>query len=378
MNLTVRSVIAVGGIAFLAAPVAVRGAGDGRTRTWVSGYYTAWNKDLYPPDKVDFSALTHIIVGRVLPRPDGSVHAGFDHQDGAVGRAMARTLSQRAHAAGRKALIMVGGSGEHAGWVGAASPANRPRLVGYLLAVMDETGFDGLDIDWEPVERVDRGDLLALARELRAARPGMILTFPIHAVNMNKVREDADPWFAKLAESFDQVNVMSYEMAFNAPGWISWFSSPLFGEAPNHPMSVSASLKAWAGAGIPKSKLGMGIPFYGVAWRNISGPYQPYTGWSDYIESDNALTYRRVMQRFQKGSYHWDEAAQSSYLTFSPPVDGCRWISYDSPQAIAAKAAWLRANGYGGTIIWTLNQGCTDPSTGANPPLDAVKKSFLE
>ncbi|NOK00462.1 MULTISPECIES: glycosyl hydrolase family 18 protein [Myxococcus] len=342
---------------------------------WVSGYYTGWNSDLYPPEKVDFSALTHILVGRVTPNPDGTVNTQFDNSNGP---AIARTLSTRAHAAGRKAIIMVGGAGEHDGWVGAASNANRARFVQNLLNAVDTFGYDGLDLNWEPVEQVDKPALLALIQALRAARPQMLLTMPIGWVNSN-FPEDADPWFTNLVPHLDQMNVMTYEMTGPWGGWLSWYTSALMGESGNHPTSVSASLSAWANAGIPKSKLGMGIPFYGMAWRNITGPYQPYTDWSDYVGSDNSFTYSKILQLSATGVYHWDEAAKASYVTFDVPVeDGTvRWISYDSPQTIAAKGAFAHDNEYGGTIIWTINQGCTDPQTGANPLLDAVKDAFL-
>ncbi len=343
---------------------------------WVSGYYTGWNADLYPPEKVDFSALTHIIVGRVTPRADGTLDTRFDNDNGPH---IARTLAQRAHAAGRKAIIMVGGAGEHAGWVAAASNVNRAKFVQNLLEAMDRFGYDGLDIDWEPVEEADKPNLLALVRELRAARPDMLLTFPIGWINTN-VASDADPWFANLAPYLDQINVMSYEMIGPWDGWQSWYTSALYGESGNRPTSVSSSLQGWARAGIPKAKLGMGIPFYGMAWRNITGPYQRFTSWADYVGSDNAFTYRKIQQLSASGTYRWDAVAAASYLTFTTPVeDGTvRWISYDGPQAIAAKGAYARDNGFGGTIIWTLNQGCTNPTTGANPLLDAVKDAFLQ
>ncbi len=345
---------------------------------WVSGYYTGWNTDLYPPDKVDFSAITHLMVGRATPRPDGTLSTQFDNDQGPQ---IARTLSQRAHAAGRKALIMVGGSGEHDGWVGAASDANRAKFVQALLKAVDDFGYDGLDLDWEPVEPQDRPKLLALVQALRSARPGLILTFPIHWINTN-FPEDADPWFAQLAQYLDQVNVMTYQMVGPWDGWLSWHTSALRGEQGLHPSSVSSSLALWVQAGIPKAKLGMGIPFYGVAWRHITGPYQPFTDWSDYVGGDNSFTYKKILEYSPWGTAQWDDAAQADYVTFPPntPIeDGTvRWISYDGPRAIAAKGAFVKQEGYGGTIIWTVNQGCTDPTTGANPLLDAVRDAFLK
>ncbi|NOK16108.1 glycosyl hydrolase family 18 protein [Corallococcus carmarthensis] len=349
----------------------------GTTNKWVSGYYTGWNADDYPPEKVDFSALTHIIVGRVTPNTDGTVDAIFDNSNGS---AIAKTLSTRAHAAGRKAIIMVGGAGEHENWVGAATSANREKFVQNLLKTMDDHGYDGLDIDWEPVEEVDKPNLLALVQRLRQARPNMLLTFPIGWVNNNFSTDASLKWYPQLAQYLDQVNVMSYEMIGVWGGWDSWFTSALKGESGTHPTSVESSLNAWVSAGIPKQKLGMGIPFYGLAWRHITGPRQPFTDWSDYVGGDNSFTYKKILALSKTGTLQWDAAAQANYVTFSTPVeDGTvRWITYDGPEAIQAKGQYAKANGYGGTIIWTINQGCTDPATGANPLLTEVKKAFLQ
>ncbi|NPC50998.1 chitinase [Corallococcus sp. AB032C] len=349
----------------------------GNTSKWVSGYYTGWNADDYPPEKVDFSALTHIMVGRVTPNTDGTVDAIFDNSNGS---AMAKTLSTRAHAAGRKAIIMVGGAGEHANWVGAASSSNREKFVQNLLKTMDDHGYDGLDIDWEPVEEADKPNLLALVQRLRQVRPGMLLTFPIGWVNNNFATDASLKWYPQLAQYLDQVNVMSYEMIGVWGGWDSWFTSALKGESGTHPTSVESSLKAWVAAGIPKEKLGMGIPFYGLAWRHITGPRQPFTDWSDYVGGDNSFTYKKILALSKTGTLQWDAAAQANYVTFNTPVeDGTvRWITYDGPEAIQAKGQYAKANGYGGTIIWTINQGCTDPATGTNPLLTEVKKAFLQ
>ena len=45
---------------------------------WVQGYYVGYERDLYPIEDVDFGALTHLMVGRVRPLPDGTVTRDFD------------------------------------------------------------------------------------------------------------------------------------------------------------------------------------------------------------------------------------------------------------------------------------------------------------
>ena len=46
---------------------------------------------------------------------------------------------------------------------------------------------------------------------------------------------------------------------------------------------------------------------------------------------------------------------------------------------VTAKGTWLKANGYGGVIIWTINEGTQYPYGGdgyANPLLDATAAAF--
>jgi chitinase len=83
---------------------------------------------MLPVNDVDFSTLTHIMVGRITPRTDGGLNTNFDIDD-VQGPAMAKALAQHAHAANRKAILMLGGAGEHDGFVGAASNANRAKFV---------------------------------------------------------------------------------------------------------------------------------------------------------------------------------------------------------------------------------------------------------
>src|SRR5438046_1988208 len=65
----------------------------------------------------------------------------------------------------------------------AAAPAKRGAFVTALLGAMTSLGYDGIDLDWE--DSVNLDDLVALAQALRAARPGMLLTYPAGALNAN-------------------------------------------------------------------------------------------------------------------------------------------------------------------------------------------------
>lgn len=345
-------------------------------KPWVSGYHVGYQRDLYPTAEIDFSTITHLMVGRLTPNANGTINTHFDI-DNVNGPIFARAQSTAAHAAGAKAVLMVGGAGEYQGWVGAASAANRQNFVTDLLAAMDDLGYDGLDLDWEPIQTSDQPNFIALAQALRTRRPGMLLTVPVGWVNAN-FAATPDPFFAQIAPLFDQINIMSYDMAGDWDGWQSWHSSALAGHSGNTPSSLESSAEFYRRSGVRRARLGIGIPFYGTCWRNVTGP-RLFGG--TLVASDNVLSYRNIMTSYYTAAARqWDAAASMGYLGSAAPLgpQQCNFLSYDDAQSIAAKGAWLRRQGLGGAIIWTIGQGHipTLPAGQRDPLLQAIKSSF--
>ena len=350
------------------------------TGRWLSGYYVGYQRSLYPESQVDFSLLTHIFVGRIIPTTSGGVLKHFDI-DNTNGPIMARNLSTRAHQAGRKAVLMLGGAGEHAGFVGAASSANRATFVANLVSTMDSLGYDGIDVDWEPINAEDRAPLLALLQGLRAARPNMILTIPVGWVNSN-FPSSVDSWYTTVAGIVDQMNLMTYDMAGPYGGWVTWHSSALLDNQPNHPSSIASSAQAYRNVGVPAAKLGIGIGFYGTCWRGATGPRQTIGSGVTLVASDNTMSWANIMSQYYDASARrWDDLAKVPYLTFTTPKgpSQCNYVSYDDEQSIAEKGAHVKANGLGGAIIWTIGQGHLPnaPVGSQDPVLKAAYNSIV-
>jgi len=360
---------------------------------WVSGYYVGYARGLYPPEVIDFSALTHLMLGRITPRHDGTLNKHFDIDDG-EGPAWAHEVVTRAHAAGKKVIVMLGGDGAHDEFVSAASDANRARFVQNLLALAEEFGFDGFDLDWEPIivdpsQQIDeRINFRKLAEALRAAAPDKLLTVPITWINNNFASEEADPFWGQIAHLFDQINIMSYGMASGYWGWESWHSSALYGETGSAPSSIAASVRAWREyGGIPAAKLGIGIGFYGSCWRYVTEPHQiarPPQGSTLPIHGndDNDMSYTNIVTLYApQATAKRDLTAMVPYLSASTGVgpQKCNFISYDDAWSIAQKAQFVKDNGLGGTIIWTINQGYLPnaPAGQRDPLMKALKENFL-
>lgn len=383
------------------APAAVNPS-DG---PWVSAYYAGWYWEWYPPAAVDMTAMTHFIFGRYAPgggtlggRPGEVIPgAGTGHNADVEG-----ALIAKAHAHKVKALMMLGGAGDGPGFDASTANATlRAAFVDRLLDQLVANDYDGVDIDWE--DRLDtarqRDQLIALVAELRTAAGGrrryqapeapFIITFPGYAVNVN-IDLPIEPWKARVAALVDQYNVMTYAQNFAAFGWQTWLFGALKGAAPTHPTSVETSIQAYVDAGVPRGKLGMGIGFYGnYYFPPISGPRQANPG-NGGGGDDNTDNYRNFHAQglldHPNGTYVWDDAAQTGYYRYSPavsfqkaswaPVVSISMLTTEDPRSIAAKGAWAREGGCGGTIVWTINYGYVDARVG-NPPLEAVKRAFL-
>ena len=96
--------------------------------------------------------------------------------------------------------------------------------------------------------------------------------------------------------------------------------------------SAESSVKAHLEAGVPASRLVLGIPFYGRG----SAPY-------------GALTYYRSITIPEGYSEQWDSEACAPYIADS---DGKLVLGFENPRSIALKCDFIRQNGLLGAMYW--------------------------
>lgn len=405
------------------------------TKPWVTGYYAGWywpNNPGYAPSTVDMSAMTHFVFGRIGPgggvaggTPGTVVQgAGTAHLPGqdpaAGGLSVEDYLVQRAHAAGTKALVMLGGAGDGYGFQLSTNSSNRATFVRNVVDYLVAHGYDGVDVDWEEYIDPNQGystnhaQLLAFLSEVRTeanSRPRfqppnqpVIVTFPGGTINTNLGEGPAvRSWRKQIADLVDQYNLMTYgiAMAGDWDGWWTWHMGALRNRpgtgsdgwpiAAHHPVDIESSINAHINGGIPAAKLGIGIGFFGINYGYNTGPDQAIIGTNDpanaryrYQFDDNEWAYYNLFQRgyLSNGVAHWDADAAQTYRVYAGgfrpgSYSTASYLSYEDEASIAAKGDWVRSKGVGGTIIWTINYGSIDRATGNNPLLSAVKQAFI-
>lgn len=368
------------------------GGNPGASGQWVLGYYVGYSINSYPIAGIDWSGLTHIAFAPLLVKGDLSLDFSFYDQNG-TGQQDAVALAKAAHAHGVKALLMLGGAGAGATIATAASGPNRAAFVSTLVASLSTLGYDGIDLDWEDAVNLD--DLVALAHDLRAALPSIVLSYPAGSINGNFQTVDAR--MVALAQSLDRFNVQTYypTTAVAGQGWYSWFNSPLSGAMGNTPVAIDDTLQRYADAGVPKGKLGMGMSFYAICYTaDVSGPRQPTDGDTQIVGGDNAYPLSAffaagsTFDKSKPSEQQRDAVAQVPYLSLASAVTdkGCggpaRYLSYDDETSILAKGAFSKSKGYGGIIVWTIQEGWLPPNASGgraqNALMQALKKGFID
>jgi len=337
-----------------------------------------YQQDLLTPDQIDWSGLTHIMMSRVKANADGTLNKDFDIGEPA-GSALARKIAQYAHANNTKAILMLGGAENGEAILGAVRD-HRVAFIANLVATKTDYGYDGYDLDWE--DHIDWNLFETFARELREADPDAVITMPVGCININY--ETVEPRMVNVTRYVDQVNMMSYypATAWAGDGWESWYVSPLKGAKSTTPISIEESLARYSAAGVPKCKLGMGIGFFAMGYLgNVTGPNQP-TVHDIIVGGDNAYPLSKLFGTggaYDQESRHWDPYAFEPYLSLQKPDSfGARYVSFEDEQSIIAKGNFTRMNGYGGTIIWTINQGNVRTHSDPHFLMHALRKGFID
>jgi len=311
---------------------------------WVTAYYPSYAISTMPISSLNFNAITHLVFFDLWPTTTG----GLTDPNGGV-NANAAAVATAAHNANAKVLICIGGGGTEPTFAAAlSSTSTTTTLVNNIVSWVATYGYDGVDIDDESLAAGDGPNYEAFITQLRAALPsGKLLTCACEPYGYTNV-------FAAVQSSFDQINVMTYDMA--NPRWTgyTWYDSNLYTSPTsfpngNTPSSCSAAVQQYINAGIPASKLGLGVAFYGDVWNNGTSPItaEPTT---DTITTDVAYSY--IMSNYYSaGAYHYDNNADAPYLSLTSTN---QFVSYDDPTLCAHKVDYVVNNGLGGMICWQI------------------------
>ncbi|WP_239614960.1 glycosyl hydrolase family 18 protein [Cohnella mopanensis] len=341
----------------------------------IVGYYPYWaTYQKFDVAQIAASKITHLNYAFANIK-NGLVVNG-DYWADQTNFAQLRTLKQANPKL--QSLISVGG------WTWsdtfsdvALSNYTRTRFAESAVKFIRDNGFDGIDLDWEyPVSGglssnaarpEDKQNFTLLLRTIRdkldAAQlkdgKTYLLTiaagaFPAYVNNVE---------VAKVAGIVDWINLMTYDY------YGSWekrsnHNAPLYADPADNnsaKSNINYTVNLYLSAGVPSSKLIMGIPMYGRGWTGCGpsnqGLYQACEGASQGIIADGIHEYGNLEQQgWINGNgfvRYWNDSAKVPWLYKKSTGT---LISYEDPESIAYKAGYIRSKGLGGAMLWELSQ----------------------
>lgn len=147
----------------------------------------------------------------------------------------------------------------------AADPTSRAAFIAAAVGLARDSGFDGLDVAWRfPASAVEMANFGFLVSKWRAAAPpGFLLTATVYFSNhvFDAPLPGVDYPSEAVARCLDWVNVVAFGLH---PRNATAFDAPLYDRASH--FSASYGVVSWIDAGVPASKVVMGLPLYARSW----------------------------------------------------------------------------------------------------------------
>lgn len=230
-----------------------------------------------------------------------------------------------------RVLLSIGGWGSGGFSEMAANKNTRERFADSCAVLVKQYHLDGIDIDWEyPTSKAagitatkdDTYNYTLLMKAIRAAiGSGKLLT--LASVDNARFID-----LKGIAGVIDFVNIMLYET--DEP---PKHQAALYRSALTSYITCEESVDAHLKAGLKPGQIVLGMPFYGTGNR---------------VDVKQTILYRDLV-RLPGLTKKWDAIAKAPYLVNGRGELVC---SYDDPQSIAHKCAFIKKRGLRGAMYW--------------------------
>lgn len=288
------------------------------------------------PKNVDANLLDAVIYAFVEINPDGTLLVPTP-------KYLNQLVNLRKENPDLQVIAAIGGWGADGFSDAALTPASRYNFARQVNSLINQYKLDGVDIDWEypgskaagikarPEDKENFTLLLTAIRDVIGDNKWLsVASVGDNAILNRGIEVD------KIAPLINYFNLMSYDFTAGETGEMGQrHQSNLYESSLSLPgYSVDKWIKNLENAGMPKSKILLGLPFYGRLGAKITRSFDDLR--ENYINKNGYI-------------YNFDNQAQVPYLT----KDGLFAMAYDNELSIYLKGQYVLKNCLGGLFAWT-------------------------
>lgn len=242
-------------------------------------------------------------------------------------------------------------------WSAIASNSTRINIFAdNIVAMINQYGFDGVDIDWETPTTEEATRFTEMMRviytKVKENNPNHLVTAAIAGGMWQPPRYDLE----NSHQYLDYINMMTYGMVSNNGYYQNALSKSTTYDNPANnagktltSCSIEESIAIYNSYGIPNSKIIVGVAFYGIKQtRSYDSVTQTWSAWVN----GGSVSYNYINSIYLNSSnyhYNYDNQAGVPYLINE---EGTIFISYDNPRSIAEKSEYIIDNGLAGMMYW--------------------------
>lgn len=224
------------------------------------------------------------------------------------------------------------------------------------MAFVKDWGLDGIDIDWEyPANPTEAANFVSLLKAVRAeldaysARSANGYHFLLTIASPAGPDKYNTMQLKEMSQIIDTFNLMAYDFAG------SWDSTsghqanlyPSKSNPKSTPFSADKAIQDYIAAGVPRSKIVLGMPIYGRTFEQTAGLGQPFTGIGPGSWENGIWDFKALPKAGSQVIYDQEAGASYSYDSATKTL-----ISFDTVDMVQKKVDYLKNQGLGGSMFW--------------------------
>ncbi len=333
------------------------------------GFVPYWEMDDTIAGHIASTPLSTVALFSVTNTSTGAIsrsQTGYKRITGSVGEGIVAA----AHRRGTRVEIVFSSFGTSRNASFFAKVPLQDATIAALVALVDDLGIDGVDVD---VEGLDSGLVPAYGAFVGRLRAALVASRPDATVSVATTPgpDGAVMAAAAVGAGADRVFLMGYDYrtAGSSPGAVAPVLRADVGR------SLTWSLDLYGDLGVPPGRLLLGLPLYGMAWP-VAGPVTgaPATGdgsaWIlrqhlDVLRNPAAVPQTDPLEAVDVYFLGSDgslvapaaaSAAGASAVPQPPAPSGVAWtaVYVDSPATLAVKLGLGEQRGLAGAGFWAI------------------------